>query len=455
MAHMASSYPANQNFGPSRSLNSHKVWLVFAHYLLRKVKISSSTSLDEISPSLRKNGIVLNRQCFASEPIALNSMDALTNCTIYTSHTQLTDHAIIVDADRIVDVVPQSSLGSGGIRTFDLQGWAVAPGFIDLQLNGCGGVMFNDAIAAETLDSMHRTNLQSGTTSYLPTLITTADADMQAAIDLVAEYRQSHPYSVLGLHLEGPYLNPKRRGIHNERYVRSPDSAMLETIAQAGREVVRLMTLAPEQVAAADIQTLTQQGIIVSAGHSDATWDEAIAGFAAGVRMVTHLFNAMSPWLGRNPGLVGAALHQAEVYAGIIADGYHVHPASIALAQRLKQDKLLLVTDATPPVGTTMASFVIGGQEVFYREGKCVAADGTLGGSALSMIEAVRNVVQWLKLPIAEVLRMASTYPAQLLGLDHELGAIAPGYVANLVMFDDQLYVTATLDTILGYRDWI
>lgn len=379
-------------------------------------------------------------------------MDALTNCTIYTSQTYLTDHAIIVDADRIVDVVPQPSLGCEGVRRIDLQGAAVAPGFIDLQLNGCGGVMFNDAIAAETLDMMHRTNLQSGTTSYLPTLITTADADMQAAIDLVSQYRQQHPYSVLGLHLEGPYLNPKRKGIHNEHYVRSPDPAMLQTIAKAGRDVVRLVTLAPEQVSAADIQTLAQQGIIVSAGHSDATWDQAIAGFAAGVRMVTHLFNAMSPWLGRNPGLVGATFHQPDIYAGIIADGYHVHPASIALAQRLKQDKLILVTDATPPVGTRMDSFVIGGQEVFYREGKCVSADGTLGGSALSMIEAVRNVVQWLQLPIADALRMASTYPAQLLGLDHELGAIAPGYVANLVMFDDHLCVTGTMDTILGYK---
>lgn len=379
-------------------------------------------------------------------------MDALTNCTIYTSQTYLTDHAIIVDADRIVDVVPQPSLGCEGVRRIDLQGAAVAPGFIDLQLNGCGGVMFNDAIAAETLDMMHRTNLQSGTTSYLPTLITTADADMQAAIDLVSQYRQQHPYSVLGLHLEGPYLSPKRKGIHNEHYVRSPDPAMLQTIAKAGRDVVRLVTLAPEQVSAADIQTLAQQGIIVSAGHSDATWDQAIAGFAAGVRMVTHLFNAMSPWLGRNPGLVGATFHQPDIYAGIIADGYHVHPVSIALAQRLKQDKLILVTDATPPVGTRMDSFVIGGQEVFYREGKCVSADGTLGGSALSMIEAVRNVVQWLQLPIADALRMASTYPAQLLGLDHELGAIAPGYVANLVMFDDHLCVTGTMDTILGYK---
>lgn len=379
-------------------------------------------------------------------------MDALTNCTIYTSQTYLTDHAIIVDADRIVDVVPQPSLGCEGVRRIDLQGAAVAPGFIDLQLNGCGGVMFNDAIAAETLDMMHRTNLQSGTTSYLPTLITTADADMQAAIDLVSQYRQQHPYSVLGLHLEGPYLNPKRKGIHNEHYVRSPDPAMLQTIAKAGRDVVRLVTLAPEQVSAADIQTLAQQGIIVSAGHSDATWDQAIAGFAAGVRMVTHLFNAMSPWLGRNPGLVGATFHQPDIYAGIIADGYHVHPVSIALAQRLKQDKLILVTDATPPVGTRMDSFVIGGQEVFYREGKCVSADGTLGGSALSMIEAVRNVVQWLQLPIADALRMASTYPAQLLGLDHELGAIAPGYVANLVMFDDHLCMTGTMDTILGYK---
>jgi N-acetylglucosamine-6-phosphate deacetylase len=162
--------------------------------------------------------------------------------------------------------------------------------------------------------------------------------------------------------------------------------------------------------------------------------------------MVTHLFNAMSPWLGRNPGMVGAVFSREDVYTGIIADGYHTHFASIALAQKLKQDKLILVTDATPPVGTQMQSFWMGGQEVFYRDGKCVSADGTLGGSALTMIEAVANCVRHLNLPVSEALRMASLYPARVIGVDDRLGRIAPSYTANLVIFDDEFQVVGMVD---------
>lgn len=372
-------------------------------------------------------------------------MYALTNCQIHASNQTLTNHAVLIDDERIVDVVPANILDSVD-STIDLAGCHVAPGFIDLQLNGCGGVMFNDAITAETLEIMHQTNLKSGTTSYLPTLITAPDADILKSLEVVRQYRQHSPYNVLGLHLEGPYLNPKRKGIHNEAYIRKPNRAMLEKIAAAGRDVVKLMTLAPEQANSDEIRLLADQGIVVSAGHTDATYEQAIAGFEAGVSMVTHLFNAMSPWLGRSPGMVGAVFSRNDVYAGIIADGYHTHFESIALAHRLKQDKLVLVTDATPPVGTQMASFWIGGQEVFYKDGKCVSADGTLGGSALTMIEAVANCVQQIELPLAEVLRMASLYPAQAIGVDDQLGKIAPGYVANLAIFDDAFRIKGVVD---------
>jgi N-acetylglucosamine-6-phosphate deacetylase len=371
-------------------------------------------------------------------------MYALTNCTLYTGDRELSDRALLIKGDKIMDLVAPADLPA--CRVIDLKGDRVAPGFIDLQLNGCGGVMFNDAITAETLDRMHQTNLKSGTTSYLPTLITAPDADMLAALDLVKAYRQQHGYSVLGLHLEGPYLNPKRKGIHNEAYIRKPDRIMLETIAAAGREVVRLITIAPEMLEAAEIKLLADRGIIVSAGHTDATYEQAIAGFAAGVRMATHLFNAMSPLQGRNPGMVGAVLNCEAVYAGMIADGQHVHFESIRIVQKVKQDRLILVTDATPPVGTQLESFQIGGQEVFYRDGRCVSADGTLGGSALTMIEAVANCDRHLNLPLAETLRMASTYPARLLDLDRQLGYIAPDYIANLVVFDREFQVVATVD---------
>lgn len=377
---------------------------------------------------------------------------ALTHCTLYTGSQVLSNYALVIDGDTIVDLVPEAQLPEA-VPRLNGQGWAAAPGFIDLQLNGCGGVMFNDAITAETLDIMHRTNLRSGTTSFLPTLITAPDEAMVEAIALVAQYRRQHPDRVLGLHLEGPYLNPTRGGIHNQAYIRPADAAMVQRLAEAG-DAVRLITLAPEVVAPEHIHGLAEAGILVSAGHTAATFEEAQAGFTAGVGMVTHLFNAMSPWQGRSPGMVGAALSQPEVYAGIIVDGHHVHYGSVSLAHTLKQDHLILVTDATPPVGAAIESFLIGGQEVFYRSGKCVSADGTLGGAALTLIEAVGNCVRHAGISLAEALRMATLYPARAINVDQVLGRLAPAYRANVVLFDPATFtVTGVIDR--GQLSWV
>lgn len=366
-------------------------------------------------------------------------MYALTDCTLYTGSQELRHHALVIEGEKILDIVPEAQLGSD-IRRWEGQGLAASPGFIDLQLNGCGGVMFNDAITAATLDTMHHTNLKSGTTSFLPTLITAPDEAMAAAMALVQTYRHTHPHRVLGLHLEGPYLNPKRKGIHNGNAIRQPSKGMVEHLLKAGPEVVKLLTLAPEMVPPEQIRQLAEAGILVSAGHTDATFEAAMAGFEAGVGMVTHLFNAMSPWQGRQPGMVGAVFSHPEVYAGIIADGHHVHYGSIHLAHQIKQDRLVLVTDATPPVGTDMESFMIGGQEVFYQDGKCVSADGTLGGSALTMIEAVKNCVRYVGISLAEALRMATLYPARAIRVETTLGLLNPGYVANVTLFDTQTF---------------
>jgi len=372
-------------------------------------------------------------------------MYALTHCTLHTGWEDLTDYALLIEGDRIFDLIPTAHLDPD-LPTLNLGGHHATPGLIDLQLNGCGGVMFNDSITPATLDTMHQTNLKSGTTSYLPTLITTSDADMLTAMQVVSQYRQHSPYTILGLHLEGPYLNEKRKGIHDAAYIRPLDCIMLDQLVQAGRETVKLLTLAPEMVEPADIRRLVAAGICVAAGHSDATYEQAIAGFDAGVSMATHLFNAMSPWLGRSPGLVGAVFARNEVYAGIIADGHHVHFNSIELARQIKRERLVLVTDATPPAGTHIDSFWIGGQHVFYRDGKCVSADGTLGGSALTLIEAVANCVQRLDIPLAEALRMASSYPARAIAVDDHLGYLSPGYVANLTVFDQALQIVGVID---------
>jgi N-acetylglucosamine-6-phosphate deacetylase len=377
---------------------------------------------------------------------------ALTHCTLYTGSQVLRDHALIIEGPRIVDLLPEAQLPQDLLR-LDGQGWAAAPGFIDMQLNGCGGVMFNDALTPATLDTMHRTNLRSGTTSFLPTLITAPDGAMIEAIALVEAYRTQAPYRVLGLHLEGPYLNPKRAGIHNKAVIRPVTAAMVDRIVQVGPEVVRLITLAPEQVPPVYLQRLAGAGILVSAGHTDATYEQALAGFDAGVGMVTHLFNAMTPWQGRSPGLVGAVFSQDQVYAGIIVDGHHVHFGSVGLAQKIKQDRLVLVTDATPPVGTNLASFQIGGQEVFYRDGCCVSADGTLGGAALTLIDAIANCVSQVGISLTEALRMATLYPARALRMDHCLGLLAKGYQANIALFDaDQLRVEGVIEN--GQLSW-
>lgn len=359
------------------------------------------------------------------------------------------DRAVVIEGDRIQSICPLAAIPAECERV-DVEGAIVAPGFIDLQLNGCGGVLLNDAIAPTTLETMHCANLRSGTTSFLPTLITAPDADMYEAMGIVADYRKTAPHSVLGLHLEGPYLNPKRKGIHNGAWVREPDPEMLGAIAQAGSSTVKLVTLAPEQVTPDQIRQLTNAGICVSAGHTDASFDEAIAGFDAGIRMATHLFNAMTPWLSRSPGMVGAVFRRPEVFAGIIADGQHVHFDSIHLAKRLKGEKLFLVTDATPPAGmppdAPLTSFNFCGQEVFYRDGRCVSADGTLGGSALTMMEAIANCVQHVGIDLAEALRMATLYPAQAIGMDAELGWLGKGAIANLAIFSNTFQLQATID---------
>jgi N-acetylglucosamine-6-phosphate deacetylase len=229
---------------------------------------------------------------------------------------------------------------------------------------------------------------------------------------------------------------------------------MVEEWVKAGTEVVKLVTLAPEVVSVNLIHTLVAVGIVVSAGHTEASFETAMAGFEAGISMVTHLFNAMSPWLGRTPGVVGAALSRAEIYTGVIVDGHHVHYGSVQLAQRLKQDKLFLVTDATPAAGAEVESFMIGGQEVFYKDGKCVSAAGTLGGSALTMIEAVQNCVKHVGISLAEALRMATLYPARAINVDQQLGQLAPSYQANVVLFDPQSF---TVQGVIeqGQLQWI
>ncbi|HDY7741552.1 TPA: N-acetylglucosamine-6-phosphate deacetylase [Vibrio vulnificus] len=370
-------------------------------------------------------------------------MYALTNCKIYTGSDVLSEHALVIENDLIQSIVPAADLPSG-IEVKDLAGANVSPGFIDLQLNGCGGVMLNDEITAETMQIMHKANLKSGCTSFLPTLITSSDEDMRAAISAAREYHAQYQNQSLGLHLEGPYLNVMKKGIHRVDYIRPSDTSMVDFICE-NADVVTKVTLAPELNDPEHIEKLRNAGIVVSIGHTNATYAEARKGFEAGITFATHLFNAMTPMVGREPGVVGAIYDTPDVYAGIIADGFHVDYANIRIAHKIKGEKLVLVTDATAPAGANMDYFIFVGKKVYYRDGKCVDENGTLGGSALTMIEAVQNTVEHVGIALDEALRMATLYPAKAIGVDAQLGRIKKGYIANLTIFDRDFNVKATV----------
>jgi N-acetylglucosamine-6-phosphate deacetylase len=370
---------------------------------------------------------------------------ALRHATVIDGERILADQAVIIRGDRIEGILPDQEY-SDDRENFDVRHAFVAPGFIDLQLNGAGGVLFNDAINAETLAVMQRTNLRSGTTGFLPTLITTSESNMERALEVVERSRSKGVGGVLGLHLEGPYINPDRKGIHDGTAIRKPSADFVNSLIAHAKKFPVLLTLAPECNDLKVVRLLLDGGVIVAAGHSNGTYAETVSGFAAGIRVATHLFNAMSPWTGRDPGVVGAILDRPEVAAGIIVDGIHVHYASIRLAKRLKGAGLFLVTDAVTPTGTSMSSFEFGGQTVYVENGRCVNRDGTLGGTLLTMIEAVANSVRHAGIPLLEAVRMATLYPARIIGREDELGRIAPGYIANLAIFDQNFGILGVVD---------
>ncbi|XBS70940.1 N-acetylglucosamine-6-phosphate deacetylase [Acerihabitans sp. KWT182] len=375
-------------------------------------------------------------------------MYALTNGRIYTGYQILDDHAIVIADGLIGSVCPTHALPVG-IERRDLAGAILAPGFIDLQLNGCGGVQFNDSLAAlsvETLEIMQRANEKSGCTSFLPTLITSTDEFMRRAVEVMRAFLAQHKNQALGLHLEGPYLNPIKKGTHDPALMRTPDPAMIDFLCD-NADVIAQLTLAPEQVAPDVIRRLRHAGIVVSAGHSNATYEQAKAGFAAGIGSATHLFNAMPPLVGREPGLIGAIFDAPEIYCGIIADGLHVHYANVRNAKRIKGEKLVLITDATAPAGTEgkIDRFIFAGKTIYYRDGLCLDENGTLSGSALTMIDAVRNSVEYVGIPLDEALRMATLYPARALGVDDRLGTLQAGKTANLTAFTRDYRIIKTI----------
>jgi len=350
--------------------------------------------------------------------------------------------AVLVDGARIFGLVPVGALPADAVQE-TLPGTLV-PGFIDTQVNGGGGVLFNDAPTVEGIAAIGAAHRRFGTTGFLPTLISDDLDVIRRAVAAVDSAIEAGVPGVLGIHIEGPFLNVDRKGIHAAEKIRSLDEDGLAALTglKRGRTLV---TLAPERVAIADIEQLVAAGVVVAAGHTNATHVQAKAAVDAGMRGVTHLFNAMSPLGSREPGMVGAALDSPELTCGVIVDGHHVNPATLRLALRCKPSSgFMLVTDAMPSVGSDASEFVLQGRRITVKDGACRSDDGTLAGSHLDMAAAVRNAMSMLGLDLATAVEMASASPAALIGLAETHGRIAAGHTADLVLLDDAGKVIAT-----------
>ncbi len=377
---------------------------------------------------------------------------ALRNGRVLAGENFRDDVAVLIEDGRISAVVASDDPAVAAAEAqVDLGGGWLLPGFIDAQVNGGGGALFNNQTDVDALRTMVAGHRRYGTTGMLPTLISDDAEVMARAVQATREAIAAKVPGVLGIHLEGPYIAPARKGTHDAGKFRVPDADEVR-MATSLDNGVTLITLAPERVPQETIRQMVANGAIVAAGHTAGTYDEIRVGLDAGITGFTHLYNAMSPLQGRDPGTVGAALEDAHSWCGVIVDGVHVHPASLRVALAAKpRGKVFLVTDAMPMVGSDNPAFELYGEVITAVDGVVRNAAGALAGSALDMITAVRNTVGLLGLPLAEAARMASTYPAQFLGLADRYGQIAAGYQADFVLLDSDLQVQATW--IAGQRD--
>ncbi len=368
---------------------------------------------------------------------------ALTGATVFDGDETRRGAAVVVADGRIETVCRQADLPDDAERV-PLGGGLLAPGFIDTQVNGGGGVLFNETPSVEGIRTICAAHRRSGSTALLPTVITDRPDVTFAAIQAVGEAMRQDVPGCIGVHVEGPFISTARQGAHDPALIRPLEDADVEQLVATTVRPL-LLTVAAENATPERIGRLVAAGITVSLGHSDAGFATARSAFAAGARGATHLFNAMSQLGHREPGLVGAALDGPDVWCGIIADGHHVHPAAIAAAIRAKRGpgRLLAVTDAMPTVGSASDVFTLNGRQATRRDGKLTLADGTLAGSDLTMIGAVRYLRDRVGVSMEEALRMASLYPATFLR-DASRGRIRPGARADLVWITNDDRVGAT-----------
>ena len=367
---------------------------------------------------------------------------AFSGARIFDGTSYLPGKTVLVQGGRVVDVVADADITSN-MTLLDLKGGTLAPGFVDVQVNGGGGFLFNDTPQAGALIGMAEAHARFGTTAMLPTYITDTPEGMSTAIAAAREAMGRA--SIVGLHLEGPFLSKARKGAHDPALIRPLNDADVDMLLDSMIENL-LLTVAAENASPRLIKRLVEGGVTVSLGHSDAAFDVVMAAADAGARGVTHLFNAMSQLQHRQPGMVGAALEHGGVWCGMIPDGHHVHPAALRIALRAKRGpgRIFIVTDAMPTAGHHGDIFYLNGRKVTRQGGVLRLDDGTLAGSDLTMDQALRFVIEHLEVPEAEALRMASLYPAQFMRLDRTKGRIAKGYDADFVHLDNSLHVIAT-----------
>ncbi|MCS5423026.1 MULTISPECIES: N-acetylglucosamine-6-phosphate deacetylase [Psychrilyobacter] len=365
-------------------------------------------------------------------------MYALINGRIFTGEKTIFNRTLVIDGKKIKEIVKSEDLDTlyPNIEKKDIDGNLIAPAFIDLQLNGCGGVLLNEDVSVNTFKVMNETNIRYGCTLYTPTLITCADHKIESALQVMEEIEDLESLGVLGLHIEGPYISVDKKGTHREDLIRVLSD---EIIGKISKSKTTILTLAPENAKPEHIKTLREGGVNVALGHTNATYEEIMEKKPYGITLATHLYNAMSPFTHREPGVVGAVFDSKDIKAGIIVDGFHCHYASVRIAKELLGERLYLVTDAASPAGTDMPEFMFEGKRCFHKDGQLRNEEGNLAGSVLTMDQGVRNLVEHVGVSLEEALRMASLYPAKAVNIDNRYGRIAAGYTADLVILDEKI----------------
>lgn len=366
---------------------------------------------------------------------------AIVNCSVHTGDEILKDTVVIVENGIIQSLqkeVPEN------IKKVDFNGSNIAAGFIDIQLNGGEEFHFSQRPTEETIHDLYESSLKYGTTHLLPCLISSSHENILQGIEATKNYRAKYNNGVLGMHLEGPFINPLKRGAHLTEYVRKPTSAELEEIIRYGKDVIKVITIAPECFTDEQIEMLVASGIVVSVGHSNSTYKQAQYYFSKGIKLVTHLFNAMTQFGHREPGLVGAVLENETVYTPIILDGAHCDYAAARLAYKLKKDKLMLISDALF-LGKKKQQFRWNGFEAELVDGFYRNAEGNLAGATISMADAVRNAVLYLNVPVSEAIKMVTCRVASAIKMDGQVGKIKVGFPSSFVKFSNDLEMIETL----------